>query len=97
MYIYGDGELFFEFEDFFDELIEKDLVGKLFGVVGFGDCEYGEFFCKLVYDFVGVFEKVGVKKVVEIVEIENNVEEEDIEMLKIFVKSVVIILFDSVV
>ena len=78
-YTYGDGELPFEFEDFFDELTEKDLAGKPFGVVGSGDREYGEFFCKSAHDFV-----------------ENNAEEEDIEMLKTFVKSVATTLSDSV-
>ena len=93
---YGDGELPFEFEDFFDELTEKDLTGKPFGVVGSGDREYGEFFCKSAHDFVGAFEKAGAKKVAETVEIENNAEEEDIEMLKTFVKSVATTLSDSV-
>ena len=87
-YTYGDGELPFEFEDFFDELTEKDLAGKPFGVVGSGDREYGEFFCKSAHDFA--------KKVAETVEIENNAEEEDIEMLKTFVKSVATTLSDSV-
>ncbi|EAC9316395.1 flavodoxin, partial [Listeria monocytogenes] len=95
-YTYGDGELPFEFEDFFDELTEKDLAGKPFGVVGSGDREYGEFFCKSAHDFVGAFEKAGAKKVAETVEIENNAEEEDIEMLKTFVKSVATTLSDSV-
>ncbi|EOD7443410.1 flavodoxin domain-containing protein [Enterococcus faecalis] len=82
--------------DFFDELTEKDLAGKPFGVVGSGDREYGEFFCKSAHDFVGAFEKAGAKKVAETVEIENNAEEEDIEMLKTFVKSVATTLSDSV-
>ena len=85
-----------EFEDFFDELTEKNLAGKPFGVVGSGDREYGEFFCKSAHDFVGAFEKAGAKKVAETVEIENNAEEEDIEMLKTFVKSVATTLSDSV-
>ena len=43
-----------------------------------------------------LFEKAGAKKVAETVEIENNAEEEDIEMLKTFVKSVATTLSDSV-
>ena len=72
-YTYGDGELPFEFEDFFDELTEKDLAGKPFGVVGSGDREYGEFFCKSAHDFVGAFEKAGAKKVAETVEIAKKI------------------------
>ena len=45
----------------FDELTEKDLTGKPFGVVGSGDREYGEFFCKSAHDFVGAFEKLVLK------------------------------------
>ena len=44
----------------------------------------------------GAFEKAGAKKVAETVEIENNAEEEDIELLKTFVKSVATTLSDSV-
>lgn len=84
-YTYGDGELPFEFEDFFDELEEKDLTGKIFGVVGSGDREYGELFCKSAHDFAKALEKSGANKVVETVEIENNAEDEDVEALKKFV------------
>lgn len=85
-YTYGDGELPFEFEDFFDELEDKDLSGKIFGVVGSGDKEYGDLYCKSAYDFVEVFEKTGAEKAAVTVEIENNAEEEDIEALKNFVQ-----------
>lgn len=84
-YTYGDGELPFEFEDFFDELEDKDLSGKIFGVVGSGDREYGDLFCKSAHDFVEALEKAGAKKVAETVEIENNAEDEDVEALKKFV------------
>lgn len=85
-YTYGDGELPFEFEDFFDELEDKDLSGKIFGVVGSGDKEYGDLYCKSAHDFVEALEKTGAEKAAETVEIENNAEEEDIEALKKFVQ-----------
>lgn len=85
-YTYGDGELPFEFEDFYDELQEKELDGKIFGVVGSGDREYGDLFCKSAHDFAASLEKAGAKKVTETVEIENNAEDEDVEALKKFVK-----------
>lgn len=85
-YTYGDGELPFEFEDFYDALKEKELTGKIFGVVGSGDREYGDLFCKSAHDFVAALEKAGAKKVAETVEIENNAEDEDIDALKKFVK-----------
>lgn len=85
-YTYGEGDLPFEFEDFYDELEEKDLTGKIFGVVGSGDKEYGDFYCKSAHEFATVLEKTGAKKAATTVEIENNAEDEDIENLKKFVQ-----------
>lgn len=84
-YTYGDGDLPFEFEDFFDELPEKDLAGKIYGVVGSGDLDYGEFYCKSADDFVEQFEKTGAAKGSETVRIENNAEDDDVIVLKKFV------------
>lgn len=84
-YTYGEGDLPFEFEDFFDELPEQKLAGKIYGVVGSGDKEYGEFYCKSADDFVEQFEKTGATKGAETVRIENDAEDEDIELLKAFV------------
>ena len=36
-YTYGDGELPFELEDFYDELDDEDLTGKVFSL--FGSCD----------------------------------------------------------
>src|SRR5574337_96915 len=49
-YTYGDGELPDEIVDFYDDLQDLDLTGKIFGVVGSGDTFYDEF-CKSVDDF----------------------------------------------
>ncbi len=38
-YTYDEGELPFDLEDFYDELPEQDLSGKVYGVVGSGDSE----------------------------------------------------------
>lgn len=81
-YTYGEGELPFEFEDFFDELEEADLSGKIYGVAGSGDKEYGEFYQKSAHDFVAAFEKTGAVKGADTVEIENNAEDEDIEAIQ---------------
>lgn len=66
-----------------------DLLGKIYGVCGFGDIFYDEF-CKLVDDFDVVFGKIGVLKGVENVKVDLNVEEEDIENLEVFVKELVV-------
>lgn len=88
-YTYGDGELPFEIEDFFADLEEEDLEDKLFGVVGSGDTEYGEYFCQSARDFVEQFKKTGATEGAEMVEIENEADGEDIERLQAFVDQLV--------
>lgn len=85
-YTYGDGDLPYEFEDFFNDLADESLDGKIFGVVGSGDRDYGEFFCKSAYDFIDQFEKTGASKGADLVCIENNAEGEDINLLQRFVE-----------
>ena len=85
-YTYGDGELPFEFEDFFEDLKEEDLSEKLYGVVGSGDMEYGEYYCQSARDFVEQFKQTGAKEGAKLVCIENNAEDEDIDLLQNFVE-----------
>lgn len=88
-YTYGDGELPFELEDFFEDLEDEDLEDKLFGVVGSGDTEYGEYFCQSARDFVEQFKKTGATEGAEMVEIENEADGEDTERLQAFVDQLV--------
>lgn len=88
-YTYGDGELPFEMEDFFEDLEDEDLEDKLFGVVGSGDTEYGEYFCQSARDFVEQFKKTGATEGAEMVEIENEADGEDTECLQAFVDQLV--------
>ncbi|APB31783.1 MULTISPECIES: flavodoxin [Vagococcus] len=88
-YTYGDGELPFEMEDFFEDLEDEDLEDKLFGVVGSGDTEYGEYFCQSARDFVEQFKKTGATEGAEMVEIENEADGEDTERLQAFVDQLV--------
>ncbi len=85
-YTYGDGELPFEFEDFFSDLKNENLEDKLFGVVGSGDTEYGEYYCQSARDFVEQFKQTGAKEGAALVCIENNAEDEDIDLLQTFVE-----------
>jgi flavodoxin short chain len=87
-YTYNDGELPFDFEDFYGNLPEQDLQGKVFGVVGSGDSElYPDYFCKAAEDFEEAFIKTGAAKGHETVKIENAAEGEDIDHLKAFAKA----------
>lgn len=86
-YTYGDGDLPDEILDFYEDLTELDLSGKVYGVVGSGDTFYGEMFCRSVDQFEEAFAKTGAKKGADSVKVEFNAEEEDIEHLEDFVKS----------
>lgn len=58
-YTYDEGALPDEGMDFYDDLNELDLKGKIFGVAGSGDTFYGEYFCTAVDDFAKAFKKAG--------------------------------------
>jgi flavodoxin short chain len=50
-YTYDEGALPEEGMDFFDDLSELDLTGKIYGVAGSGDTFYNEFYCLAVDKF----------------------------------------------
>ncbi|HIX69794.1 flavodoxin [Enterococcus diestrammenae] len=89
-YTDGDGEIPFDLEDFFEELPEQELEGKVFGVVGSGDSElYPDYFCQAAIDFEEAFGKTGATKGADLVKIENAYDDEDEVVLKAFVKAMV--------
>src|SRR5574340_322510 len=59
-YTYGDGELPDEIVDFYDDLQDLDLSGKIFGVIGSGDTFYDEF-CKSVDDFEAALDRKSTR------------------------------------
>ncbi|MFV0558439.1 MAG: flavodoxin [Enterococcus sp.] len=87
-YTYGDGELPDEIVDFYEDLQELDLSGKIFGVCGSGDTFYDEF-CKSVDDFEAAFIKAGAQKASASIKVDLNAEEEDIAHLETFAKELV--------
>ncbi|GAA2905182.1 flavodoxin [Enterococcus pseudoavium] len=89
-YTDGDGELPFDLEDLHEELPDEDLSGKVYGVVGSGDSElYPDYFCQAAITFDDAFAKTGAKKAADTVKIENEADDDDEEILKTFVKSLV--------
>lgn len=82
-YTYGDGDLPDEIVDFYEDLQDLDLTGKIFGVVGSGDTFY-DYFCKAVDDFEAAFEKSGATKGADSVKVDLAAEDEDIEKLEAF-------------
>lgn len=84
-YTYDEGALPDEGMDFYDDLNELDLKGKIFGVAGSGDTFYGEYFCTAVDDFAKAFEKAGAVQGAPAVKINLAPDsEEDIQKLTTF-------------
>lgn len=86
-YTYGDGELPDEIVDFYEDLQDLDLSGKIYGVVGSGDTFY-DYFCKAVDDFEMAFEGTGATKGAESVKVDLAAEDEDIENLEKFAQEI---------
>lgn len=84
-YTYGDGDLPDEIVDFYEELAEINLSGKIFGTCGSGDTFYDEF-CKYVDDFTARFIETGATQGADSVKVDLAVEEEDIQKLETFAK-----------
>lgn len=88
-YTYGDdGDLPDEAVDFYEDLKDVDLTGKVYGVCGSGDTFYDDF-CKVVDDFAAVFEQTGATKGSDVVKVDLSAEAEDIEHLEKFVSEIV--------
>ena len=88
-YTDGEGEIPDEAQDFYDDLQEEDLTGKIYGTCGSGDRFYGDHFCATVDDFDHTFAQTGATKGAESVKIDLAAEAEDIENLDAFVKELV--------
>lgn len=82
-YTYGDGDLPDGIVDFYEDLQEIDLSGKIFGVCGSEDTFYDDF-CKSVNDFEAVFTQIGAKKGADSVEVDLAAEEDGIQRLEEF-------------
>ncbi|GEP19892.1 flavodoxin [Pediococcus argentinicus] len=84
-YTYDEGNLPEEGLDFFADLQELDLSGKVFGVAGSGDVFYEEFYCVAVDKFNQAFQRTGATQGAENVKINLAPEsEEDLDKLDSF-------------
>lgn len=61
-YTYDEGALPEEGLDFYDDLQEEQLNGKVYGVAGSGDTFYGDDFCVAVDKFGEALDKTGASK-----------------------------------
>ncbi|MCS4487370.1 flavodoxin [Streptococcus sciuri] len=85
-YTYGDGDLPDEIVDFYEDLADLDLSGKIYGVIGSGDTFY-DYFCKAVDDFEEQFAQTGAEKGAESVKVDLAAEDEDIKKLEAFAET----------
>ncbi|MEY8461773.1 flavodoxin [Streptococcus merionis] len=85
-YTYGDGELPDEIVDFYEDLLQLDLSGKIYGVCGSGDTFYDEF-CKSVDEFDAAFASTGATKGAESVKVDLAAEDDDIINLEDFAQA----------
>lgn len=88
-YTYGnDANLPDEIVDFYEELAEIDLTGKIFGTYGSGDTFY-EKFCQSVDDFTNQFKQIGATEGAQSVKVDLDPNEEDTKKLEAFAKALV--------
>lgn len=86
-YTYGtDADLPDEIVDFYEDLEDVDLSGKVFGTFGSGDTFY-EKYCKSVDDFDEQFQKTGATRGFAPVKYNLSLQEEDIEHLNEMAKT----------
>ena len=88
-YTYDEGALPDEGLDFFDDLQEADLHGKVYGVAGSGDTAYVDDFCVAVDKFGEAFDAAGATKGAENVHINLAPDEDDIKTLDAFVDKLI--------
>lgn len=86
-YTYDEGALPEEGLDFYDDLKEADLSGKIYGVAGSGDTFYADDYCRAVDDFGAAFESAGATKGAEYVHIDLAPEGDDVDTLDAFAAS----------
>ncbi|MCA9766402.1 MAG: flavodoxin [Carnobacterium sp.] len=88
-YTYGnDANLPDEIVDFYEELAEIDLTGKVFGTYGSGDTFY-EKFCQSVDDFTDQFKQIGAIEGAQSVKVDLDPNEKDKLNLEAFAKALV--------
>lgn len=81
-----DGQIPFEAEDFYDELDEVDLTGRLFGVFGSGDTAY-DVFCESIELMADKLEFIGAKLVPERLKVDLTPNDADLKRCDAFAEA----------
>lgn len=86
-YTYGsDGDLPEEIEDFYEDLAELDLSGKVYGVLGSGETLYDKF-CQSVDDFDEQFQLTGAVRGSDSVKVDLDADVRDVGNIEEFAKN----------
>ncbi|GAX02153.1 flavodoxin [Secundilactobacillus silagei] len=88
-YTYDEGQLPEEGMDFYDDLQDVDLSGKVYGVAGSGDTFYGDDFCVAVDAFGKALKDAGAAQGADNVKINLEPEDDDIKTLDAFAEKLV--------
>ncbi|WP_461242661.1 flavodoxin [Secundilactobacillus muriivasis] len=88
-YTYDEGQLPEEGMDFYDDLADIDLTGKVYGVAGSGDVFYEDDFCVAVDAFGEALKKAGATQGADNLKIDLEPDESDIEKLDAFTHQLV--------
>ncbi|MEL1269592.1 flavodoxin [Lactiplantibacillus plantarum] len=88
-YTYDEGALPEEGLDFYEDLQDLDLTGKIYGCAGSGDTFYDDDYCRAVTDFSNALKKAGATQGAKDVFINLAPEADDVKALDAFTEQLV--------
>ncbi len=88
-YTYDEGALPEEGLDFYEDLQDLDLTGKIYGCAGSGDTFYDADYCRAVTDFSNALKKAGATQGAKDVFVNLAPEADDVKALDAFTEQLV--------
>ena len=88
-YTYDEGALPEEGLDFYEDLQDLDLTGKIYGCAGSGDTFYDDDYCHAVTDFSNALKKAGATQGAKDVFVNLAPEADDVKALDAFTEQLV--------
>ncbi|GAB7170052.1 flavodoxin [Lactiplantibacillus plantarum] len=88
-YTYDEGALPEEGLDFYEDLQDLDLTGKIYGCAGSGDTFYDDDYCRAVTDFSNALKKAGATQGAKDVFVNLAPETDDVKALDAFTEQLV--------
>ncbi|MBU7468796.1 flavodoxin [Lactiplantibacillus plantarum] len=88
-YTYDEGALPEEGLDFYEDLQDLDLTGKIYGCAGSGDTFYDDDYCRAVTDFSNALKKAGATQGAKDVFVNLAPEADDVKALDAFTEQLV--------